>query len=334
MALITDNSGQKNSLQLGGNIVMVALLVVSLALVLLYSRESEEGPLHTVQNSVSSIVTPFKFVGGAAGAGINSAGDAIENATASDGRLTSLKEENAALKVRIAELEENNKEAERLRGLLNVKETYSLETVNGRIVNRKSDAWNQVVTVNVGSKDGVELGLPVVGSTGLIGQVIAVTPLTCDVRLVSDPQSGISVFIQSNRALGVVNGSLEGLIYLENVDPSVNVKQGDVILTSGMGGSFPKGIVVGTVANVENPAGTADRKITISLYSSSDPLEEVSIVTKMNADGPQKKVADPSKESTQKKDKGEETAVDADADADTNADTDAKTDQVEPEEGE
>lgn len=101
-----------------------------------------------------------------------------------------------------------------------------------------------------------------------MGQVIEVSPLTCRVRLISDPQSGVSVVLQSNRAEGVVRGSIAGLLYLEDLDTSTEVNVGDVVITSGLGGSYFRGVALGTVVNVINAAGTSDRTIVVEPFSS------------------------------------------------------------------
>lgn len=258
--------------------IMVALLLVSVLLAVVYSREGESGILHTVQGYASAVAMPFSYAGSGIGAAAGAASDAVADASADDADYQQLKQENAELREQLAQLEEYKSEAERLQGLLGIQEQYSLDMVTGQVIGRSTDAWNKTVTVAVGSSDGVQLGDAVVGATGLVGQVIAVTPFTCDVRLMTDQQSGVAVMIQSSREQAILRGSLEGLLYLENLDASVAVSQGDVIITSGMGGSYPKGIVVGTVTNVEDPAGTADRRIVVTPLSSADPLEELSIV--------------------------------------------------------
>ena len=279
MAFGSDMNAQRNKpTKFGGNILMVALLVVSVAFLVLYTKEGQGGIFHGIQGMSSAVVSPFAYAGSGIGAAADAAAGAVEEATASDSSVQALKDENAKLKQQVAQLEEHRAESERLQGLLGIQSQYALDMVTGRVIGRSTDAWNQVITVDIGSADGVEPGLAVVGSSGLVGHVVSVTPRTCDVRLITDQQSGIAVMIQSNREQGILNGSLEGLLYLDNIDPSVAVSQGDVIITSGMGGSYPKGIVVGTVANVESAAGTTDRSIIVSPLSSADPLEEVAVV--------------------------------------------------------
>ena len=113
--------------------------------------------------------------------------------------------------------------------------------------------------------------------------VIEVSPLTCKVRLIDDPQSGVAVYIQGNRAEGVVKGSVDGLLYLEYVDSSVEVNVGDVLVTSGIGGSYLRGMQLGTVSAVRSSAGTSDRTIIVAPLAAADPLEEVTVVTSVGA---------------------------------------------------
>lgn len=266
-----------------GVALLVTLLVVSVVCASVYNRESNDGFLHNVQSVAGMAAAPVQFLGTGVAFAEEAASDAVENATASDQSYTALKEENAQLKSQIIQLEEYRQEALRLQGLLGLSDQYGLEGVTARVIGLASDAWDRVITVSAGSNAGVELGLPVMGSSGLLGQVIEVSPLTCKVRLIDDPQSGVSVYIQSSRAEGVVKGSVEGLLYLENVDSSVEVKVGDVVVTSGLGGSYFRGMELGTVSAVRASAGTSDRTIVVSPLSVADPLEEVTVVTSASA---------------------------------------------------
>ena len=246
-----------SSKTIGGAALLVVLLIVSAVLSSVYSNEESSGPVHSVQAGVGMVAAPLQFVGVGVAYAEDAAGDAIQNATASDSSYTQLRDENAQLKAQLAELQEYRGEAQRLQGLLDLSDKYEFSGVTGRVIGKGTDAWNRVVTLNVGSASGVECGLPVVGGSGLVGQVIEVSPLTCRVRLISDPQSGVSVVLQSNRAEGVVRGSIAGLLYLEDLDTSTEVNVGDVVITSGLGGSYFRGVALGTVVNVINAAGTS-----------------------------------------------------------------------------
>ena len=270
-----------SSKTIGGAALLVVLLIVSAVLSSVYSNEKSSGPVHSVQAGVGMVAAPLQFVGVGVAYAEDAAGDAIQNATASDSSYTQLRDENAQLKAQLAELQEYRGEAQRLQGLLDLSDKYDFKGVTGRVIGKGTDAWNRVVTLNVGSASGVECGLPVVGGSGLVGQVIEVSPLTCRVRLIS----GVSVVLQSNRAEGVVRGSIAGLLYLEDLDTSTEVNVGDAVITSGLGGSYFRGVALGTVVNVINAAGTSDRTIVVEPFSSADPLEELTVVLRMGSEG-------------------------------------------------
>ena len=274
-----------SSKTIGGAALLVVLLIVSAVLSGVYSNETSSGPVHSAQAGAGMVAAPLQFVGVGVAYAEDAASDAIQNATASDSSYTQLRDENAQLKAQLAELEEYRGEAQRLQGLLDLSDKYDFSGVTGRVIGKGTDAWNRVVTLNVGSASGVECGLPVIGGSGLVGQVIEVSPLTCRVRLISDPQSGVSVVLQSNRAEGVVRGSIAGLLYLEDLDTSTEVNVGDTVITSGLGGSYFRGVALGTVVNVINAAGTSDRTIVVEPFSSADPLEELTVVVNMGSEG-------------------------------------------------
>ncbi|MEG0071698.1 MAG: rod shape-determining protein MreC [Raoultibacter sp.] len=275
----------KEKSAIGGPVLLIVLLVISTAMVTLYAREGEHGVLHTVQNTTSALVAPFGFVGSLIGSAGDFAGESVGNATASDNSLNGLKQQNEELRSMISRLEEYKQEAQRLEGLLAIKDANALETVSAQVINRSGESWNQVITINQGAASGVQSGLPVMGPTGLIGQVIATTPFTADVRLLVDQQSGVAVLVQASRAEGIVRGSLEGLLYLEDVAADAPVTVGDVVVTSGLGGGYFRGLIVGEVVKIEQKQGDATRKIVIAPNAKTSALEEVLVVTKMNSEG-------------------------------------------------
>ena len=189
-----------------------------------------------------------------------------------------MRQQNEQLVQQLAAAEEQRLENERLRGLLNLRDTYEITGVSGRVIGRTTDAWNQTVTLDVGSSSGVETGLTVLGPTGVVGQVISVDGGSCRVRLLTDPQSGAAAMVQSSRAEGIVRGSMDGLLYLENIGADVNVQVGDVVLTSGLGGSYTRGLIIGTVVRVEGSAGSDTRKIVVAPNDTVSLMEEALVV--------------------------------------------------------
>ncbi len=266
-------------------IVLVVLLALSLVLLVGYAREGSSGLLHNAQGTMSSLFTPSKVLSGMFTSAEQAATQGLADATADEETLSALRRSNEELRETVAQMEEYYQEAQRLQQLLDVKDSYSMEGVTCRVISRSTDSWNQVLTIDAGTEDGIRAGLPVVGGSGLVGQIISASATTAEVRLLQDPQSGVAALIQSNRKQGIVTGSFDGLLYLEDVDSDAQVQAGDVIITSGLGGGYYRGIMIGTVVKVDGAQGDENRKIILEANDSASPLEEVMVVTAMNSAG-------------------------------------------------
>ena len=158
---------------------------------------------------------------------------------------------------------------------------YGFTSIAARVVGYSTDSYNRSITLDAGSASGIKNGMPVMGATGVIGQVIATTPVTCDVRLLTDPQSGVSVLVQSSRAEGILRGSVEGTLYLEGIDDNVEIKEGDVVITSGLGGAYYRGLVVGMITKIEQRPGSASRTIVVTPNASLNNISEALVVISM-----------------------------------------------------
>lgn len=281
MALKIKNNPVQFGGHLGGRTLLIVLLVVSLILFVAYARESEEGPIHTLQNATSSLVTPLTAVGTTVGSLAVSGSMSVEDLTASDASYNQLKENNARLSQMVVELEEYRQEAARLESLIGLADAYGFTSIAARVVGYSTDSYNRSITLDAGSASGIKNGMPVMGATGVIGQVISTTPVTCDVRLLADPQSGVSVLVQSSRAEGILRGSVEGTLYLEGIDDNVEIKEGDVVITSGLGGGYYRGLVVGMITKIEQRPGSASRTIVVTPNASFNNISEALVVISM-----------------------------------------------------
>lgn len=285
MALkMTDKKFQFGGL-LTAKVLCIALMIISLILVVVYAREGEQGPLHSIQDTTSAIVSPLSSAGTTVGSLAVSASTSVEDLTASDASMSQLRDNNAQLSQMVVELEEYRQEAVRLEAMLGLSDAYGFESVSCRVVGYSADSYNKIITLDAGSNAGVTVGLPVMGSTGVVGQVISVTPVTSEVRLLTDAQSGISVLVQSSRAEGILTGSVDGSLYLEGISDTVEVKEGDAIITSGLGGGYFRGLVVGVVSKVEQHQGDATRTIVVRPNASFDNISEVLVVLGMSNEG-------------------------------------------------
>lgn len=271
--------------QFNSTMLLVLLLVISLVLVVVYAREGEEGPLHTIQDSTSALSSPLTSIGAASSSLAASATASLEDLTADGQTMNQLQESNATLSQMVVELEEYRQEANRLESLIGLHDAYGFTSVAARVTGYSSDSYNRIITIDVGSASGVTEGLPVMGTTGVVGQVISVSTYSSQVRLLNDAQSGVAVMLQSSRSEGILSGSVEGVLYLEGVDEGVEVTEGEAVITSGLGGGYFRGLVIGTVSKVEQRQGDATRTIVITPNASFDNISEVLVVLGMSNNG-------------------------------------------------
>ena len=263
---------------------MIVLCVISLLLLTFYLREGDTGPIHAVRGGVMTVTSPVRMLGSAVAAPFGALGNIAQNATASSETLSELKKRNEELTAQVAELSEAQETAERLEKLVGLKSTYSLESTAARIIGSTGDAWTDSVIIDKGSASGFEVGMPVCSSGGVIGQIIEVSANTSTVRLITDDQSGVSAMIQGSRAQGVLQGQADGTLRLEYVVSDAEVATGDIVITSGIGGTFPKGLPLGTVASIDRAPNAVYYTIAVRAASSAESNEEVLVITSVSED--------------------------------------------------
>lgn len=263
---------------------LIVLCLVSILLLTFYIREGESGPIHSVRGAVSVVTTPVRVLGSLVATPFNAAGNVMGNLTASQETLSELREQNAELTAQVAELSESKKTSERLESLLNLQSTYSLTSTAARIIGNSSDAWSRAVTIDKGTAAGFSCGMAVCNSGGVIGQIVEVSATTSTVQLITDESSGVSAMIQSTRAQGMLQGQPDGSLRLSYVSTESDVKVGDIVITSGIGGVYPKGLPLGTVSSVEKSDNDVYYTIVVRAQSTAENNEEVLVITSLTDD--------------------------------------------------
>ena len=172
--------------------------------------------------------------------------------------LVHLQRENERLKKKMADLQRENDQMremvlshERLRKLLQFRETLSSTLVAAEVVGRDPSSWFKSVTINKGEKDGVRKGMAVISPEGVIGQILKTAPSHSVVLLVTDYNSAIDSIIQRTRAKAIVEGGGENRCQLKYLLRTEDVVAGDRVVTSGLGGNFPKGLMIGEIRKVD-----------------------------------------------------------------------------------
>ncbi len=281
--------GSNNNKHTGGRSFII-LSLLSIVLLTVSARMGTEGPLEMVRGGFSTITMPFRMAGSAIAMPFQGIGNIFSNLTADQQTLSDLKVENEQLRSRNAELEETNQSTQRLQGLLDLKNTYNLQSTGARVISGSTDSFNNTIVIDKGTSSGLAVGMPVVDSGGVIGQIIECGPTTSTVRLITDEKSGVAAMVQSSRAQGMLMGSASRQITLNLINTNQKVAVGDTVVTSGLGGVFPKGLPLGKVTSVEAAPGSLYYTIVIEPFGNVSTNEEVMVITSLSEE--QKATAD------------------------------------------
>ncbi len=180
----------------------------------------------------------------------------------------------AGLERRLSETSEARSASDRTRRLSAARPTKATART-ARVIGLGEDGWSQVMTVDCGHDDGVRQGDVAVGSQGVIGQVAAVTAGTARVLVLTAPGSSIAVRLQRSREAGILKGAGGSRCEIRYLDPQADVRVGDAVITSGLGGIFPAGLRVGTVTGVGEDRETPGKAARVRPYSELRRTEEV-----------------------------------------------------------
>jgi rod shape-determining protein MreC len=189
-----------------------------------------------------------------------------------------LRGEVAILKRRIDQLAEQALETQRLQRLLALRETSAAPLIAARVIGKDATNWFKTVLLDRGSGDGIRRNLPVITPDGLVGRVVEVTPTTAKVQLLTDPVSAAGGLLQRTRVTGIVVGSFAAGARVRYLPLMADVAVGDEVVTSGMGGVFPKGIPVGRITAVERKSGALFQEAALRPAVDLSRLEEAFVL--------------------------------------------------------
>lgn len=173
-----------------------------------------------------------------------------------------LANENSLLRSQLIQLQEQQKDNEVLYSLLQVARTRpDSNYVAAMVIGRDTNPFMRYIIIDQGSDAGLRHGMPVITAQGLVGRVDAVTANAARVQLVTDPGSAVNVRLPDSEADGLLVGSVTGDLSLEMISQEVKLRSGELILTSGLGGTYPSNILAGQVVSV--------RKVETALFQSA-----------------------------------------------------------------
>jgi rod shape-determining protein MreC len=200
--------------------------------------------------------------------------------------LIHLQKENVRFKQKIAELQKENHQMkemalanERLQKLLQFQEKISPSMIAAEVIGQDPSSWFKSVTINRGEKDGIRMGMAVISPEGVIGQILKTAPHFSTILLITDYNSAIDSIIQRTRAKAIVEGTGENQCQLKYLLRTEEVDVGDIVITSGLSGNFPKGLMVGKVRKVDKKGHGVFQYAELVPSVDLTKLEEVLVIT-------------------------------------------------------
>lgn len=228
-------------------VALILVLALILAWLILDRTQPDHNPL---RDALDGVLTPLQYattVSGREFSGLSSIfADRLELSRENE----QLKQQVAELRSHVALLQEAQIENETLRKQLGFKSAVpSYELLSAEVIGHDPNALLQYLIIDRGAQDGVAVAMPVLADTGLVGRISEVSANSAKVMLISDPSSSVSAIIQRTRATGVVRGNVDGGLTMYYLSPGDVVEPGDVVLTSGLGGNFPRRLNIGQVTS-------------------------------------------------------------------------------------
>lgn len=191
---------------------------------------------------------------------------------------TQLKNEIRVLKMANSRYRELLATQESLEELLQFKQTINRPVLAAQVIGLDPTGWFKSVIIDKGKWAGLRLNMPVVNAFGVVGRVVSVSSNYAKVLLIIDQNSAVDCLVQRSRDRGMLKGLMSEICKLDYVAKSNDITMGDIVVTSGLGGVFPKGLPVGRILDVKEISGELFKDIKIRTAVDFSKLEEVLVI--------------------------------------------------------
>lgn len=256
----------------------VSIFFVCLVLFLLSSSSGLKQPWNPVEQLIIEIAAPFQKL-------IRQTINATRDFWTNYFYLVDVRRENERLKQEMDSLRRENSQYkelltahERLRSLLQFREVVDKPVVAAQVIGMDPTGWFKSVIIDKGKNAGLKWDMPVVNASGVVGRIVSVSNNYAKVLLIIDQNSALDCLTQQSRDRGMVKGTSGQLCKMDYVAKSSNVSVGDLVITSGIGGVFPKGLPVGEISNVKEGEGKLFQEIEVIPSVDFSKLEEVLVI--------------------------------------------------------
>ena len=260
---------------------VIALFVMMFCVIFLAARGKVEVPL--VSKTAMVVLSPFQNFFSWAGSQITFLKRTVTEIQYLHKQNRQLREEVELLRAQNLTASEYASENQRLRALLGYKQVaVQFDLVAAGVIGRESVTWSSVITINRGTVDGVANNMAVVTEMGLVGHVLEAGANTSKVQLILDPRSSVGTLVQraDSRVAGIVEGDMNNPTHprMVNIPKDADVQVEDAVVTSGFGGVYPKGIVVGKIKEIHNDEGGLLKYGVIETSVNFEKLEDVAVI--------------------------------------------------------
>ncbi|OFW57661.1 MAG: rod shape-determining protein MreC [Actinobacteria bacterium RBG_19FT_COMBO_54_7] len=255
------------------------MVFVCILLVTAYSRESEGGIFHRLQRFSMDVVSPLQK-------GVSKALSPIKNAIGFVTDIGTARSERDRLREQVKKLQDEVdagkdaiRELEQIKNMFKVKEERpEWDLMEVTVIGAPANVWEQTIQIDAGYDDGLQQYMAVLSEDGsLVGRVIVCASNSSVVQLMTDEKSSIGARLQTNSEMGIVKGA-GNAIRMELLNQDAEVNTGDMVITSGMGGTCPENIPIGTITEISERRADLSIGIEIQPRAKLSRLEKVIIV--------------------------------------------------------
>ncbi len=259
-----------------GLLILIAIVLASF--LWMTSQVREPGGPSLLERGVNAVTYPFVKSVDVVTSTISGVWDGYFHLVGLVKENEQLTQENSRLYAENTALREDIARRERLSGLLDFKRETKYQVVAAQVVGRDPTSWFKSAWVDAGTKDGVAENMPAVEYSGVIGRVMKPYHGSSRVMLITHPGSSVSCIIERSRDTGILTGDGTAECRLDYVDKKADVREGDLVITSGLDRVFPKGLPVGVVTAVRRDAPGYFQEVRVRPTADLDHVEELLVI--------------------------------------------------------
>ncbi len=266
----------------GRKIFFIALLLIFFIIAINFPPVRDSLPSRLARKVVLGAAYPIQYVFNSVVSGTGNSVGTVFTLWRVAGENAKLRDEVDTLSSRLNLIKDLVDENGTLRKELGFKETnpFALKLLPAEVIARSPSNWFETVIINKGASSGVFSDQPVICREGLVGRVFEVGPFSSKVMLITDPGSSVGVMVKRTRDMGIAAGGAMNSLQVKYVSSASSLEAGDLFITSGVGGVFPKGIPVGVITRTVVRDYDLFRYVELKPLVSFSKLETVFVVTK------------------------------------------------------